>query len=385
MAKFPKATIKNVELVKVGTWNGAKGKANVTREHLADAVRAYSDPEIDRPVIKIGHFGGLALGDSAPAAGWVENPRLSADGNTLIGDLARMPRKLAEIVTDAYRRRSVEMSLGVTTPSGNKYAAALTGLALLGAQAPAVKGLSDVLDLYASEFADAETPEAADTVELSLEGDDTALVPHDRSENPEAKNVEPNPGADNEQRTKGSDVANIIEAAKKKFGLPDEATEDEVLAAIEAAELKSTEPAAPAGTEGTAPGQQNAEPAPGSAGATGAPAADAGTGTTLGEGDVVTVSAVQFSEMQSTLAELTKNAAEKRRADALSLALSAGKIAPAEKAKWENALVKNEAATIELLDGLQPRFSTIELGADTAPAASGDDDELLKLAEAQGI
>jgi len=368
-------TFKDVQLVKAGTWGGMTGRSTITAEDLADAVAAYGDPEIDRGVIKIGHDGDLNLATGHPALGWIENLKLSADKNTLIGDLVDVPAKLAAIVPRAFRRRSVEMSLGVKTPSGKTYRAALTGLALLGAKAPAVKGLDDVLSLYASEGAPGMEDDATRdaVVAFAVEGGtDTAPVPHDPAQggNADLGSTIPN------ERTAA--VA-LLDALKKKLGLPETATDAEIEAAVEAAEL-----AAPADPED--PGTP-AEPA--AAPAAPAAAADpANLGVNLGEGApaTVVVSAVQFADMQAQLADLTSARTADRKKAALDNAISTGRIAPAERVAFAASYDLNPEGTETLLSSLAPRFSVIELGDDRTPnTAASDDAELLAAAEAAGI
>lgn len=364
-----RTTIKGVQLVKTGTWGGMTGQSTITEQHLADAVAAYNDPEVDRAPMKIGHDGDLNLATGHPALGWAENLRLSADRQTLIGDLAEIPSKLASIIPAAYRRRSVEMSLGVTTPSGKRYAAVLTGLALLGAKAPAVKGLADIASLYASA-GDDTTAEAS--VAFAVDGDaDTAPVPH-------APGLAGN-GGDGSKTTdeRGADVA-LSDVLKKKLGLPDDATDEQVEAALEAAEL-----AAPAGDPAPA------EPAPAAA-----PAAEAAPAPApetpaaqLGEGQTVTVSAVVFGEMQAQLASLTEASAADRKKKALDNAILSGRISPAERVAFAATLDKDEAAGVALLSALAPRYPvSIELGADHAPNADASETaELDRLAAEAGL
>jgi len=371
-------TFKDVQLVKAGTWGGMTGRSTITPEDLADAVAAYGDPEIDRGVIKIGHDGDLNLATGHPALGWIENLKLSADKNTLIGDLVDVPAKLAAIVPRAFRRRSVEMSLGVKTPSGKTYRAALTGLALLGAKAPAVKGLDDVLSLYASEGAPGMEDDATRdaVVAFAVEGGtDTAPVPHDPAQggNADLGSIIPN------ERTAA--VA-LLDALKKKLGLPETATDAEIEAAVEAAEL-----AAPA--EKT-PEQVAAEAAAAAAAPAGtpAPAAAPEGAAALGEGapETVVVSAVQFADMQAQLADLTSARTADRKKAALDGAVKTGRIAPAERVAFAAAYDKNPEGTETLLSSLAPRFSvSLELGADTAPNAASEEAELLAAAEAHGI
>lgn len=174
---MPTVTIPGVELVRTGTWAASTGITTITEEDLDSMVAAARDPEVDDGPIKLGHTGALSkLGDSEPALGWVAN--VKRNGDRLVGDLVDVPERLAEVIRKAFRRRSAEIAWGLRTPGGRKYRAALTGLALLGVQPPAVKGLNDLLALYGTEArpAGANLAEVAERagVVLFAEGDPSA-------------------------------------------------------------------------------------------------------------------------------------------------------------------------------------------------------------------
>ena len=332
-----RTTIKNVQLVKVGTWGGMTGKSTITEQHLTGAVAAYADPEVDRAALKIGHDGDL--------------------------------------------------NLGVTTPSGKNYAASLTGLALLGAKAPAVKGLDDILEFYASEAdsaGDDTTAESAITFAVDDDAD-TPAVPHAPGAGGESGDGSTNP----EERS--ADMA-LSDALKKKLGLPETATEAEVEAALEAAEIAApADPnAAPAGAPAATDAAAAGAPAPAAdatAGA-GAPTSPA-AGAQLAEGvETVVLTKAVFAELQggneSLKLLLAERAADKKEA-ALTAAIAAGKIAPAERVAFAESWDKNPEGTADLLGKLTPRFSTIELGADHAGNAEADDAALHAAADALGL
>ena len=140
------ATLPGVPLLSVGTWAASTGVFHVTREHLQSAIAAFADPGFRRPVVKLGHVD--ARFDGEPALGRIVNPRLSDDGMTLIGDLTGMPSWLADIAASAFPSRSIEGEFGHKTQTGTKHAFALTAVALLGIQAPAVSTLADLAALY---------------------------------------------------------------------------------------------------------------------------------------------------------------------------------------------------------------------------------------------
>lgn len=141
--------IKDVEIVRTGTFNAVTGRVTFTGKDLDDMVTSYEAlKEKLRVPVKLGHNKEQKLlqEDGLPAAGWVEN--LKRVGDRLVGDLMKVPEKIAELINQgAYRTRSLE-AVKDGTFSGEKYPMVLTGLALLGADLPAVEGLDDMVDLY---------------------------------------------------------------------------------------------------------------------------------------------------------------------------------------------------------------------------------------------
>lgn len=140
--------VPNLELLKVGRWDGITGEFDFGPEHLASAVEALDAGIIRKPVVKLGHTG---MGDGAPALGYVDNLRLTNDGMTLAGDLVNVPAAVAKLLPHAYPDRSIEGYMGFTDDTGRVWPFVLSALALLGAAAPAVrtlKSLQDVAELY---------------------------------------------------------------------------------------------------------------------------------------------------------------------------------------------------------------------------------------------
>lgn len=128
--------------MRAGTWDAETGRESITRADLAAAVAAA--PQLPDPVIKIGHDDPRFSGD--PALGRVTNLRLADRGDTLIGDLVDMPEWLAAAAPTAFPQRSAEGVLNFET-NNRSYRFALTGLALLGANWPAVTDLDSLQDL----------------------------------------------------------------------------------------------------------------------------------------------------------------------------------------------------------------------------------------------
>ena len=145
-------TIPAVPIAKVGVWQAATGEWTCTAAQLRSAVAAEESGLFRTPILKIGHddprfTDGETLGDGEPAVGRLERLRLEDDGQTLVADLVGVPAWLAEILASAYPSRSIEAALDV--PTGDiVWPMVVTGLALLGVQAPAIESLGDIADLY---------------------------------------------------------------------------------------------------------------------------------------------------------------------------------------------------------------------------------------------
>ncbi len=151
----PTVDLRDVELAIEGDWDASTGRAPLSRATFESILAGAADPEVDLAPAHFGHFDPRfpALSDGEPAVGWVRPTGISQrpDGRAvLIGDITNVPTSLVHVIRNAYRRRSIEMATGLTTPSGRHYPAVMTGLGLLGVRAPAVKGLRDLAARYLS-------------------------------------------------------------------------------------------------------------------------------------------------------------------------------------------------------------------------------------------
>ena len=377
------ATVKGVELVKAGTWQGLTGPVTLTREDLADALAASQDPEVDHAALKLGHIDPRF--DGQPAAGWVERLRLSDDGQTLLGDLVDMPTKLAAIMPSAFRRRSAELRRNVVTPSGRRYRVALSGLALLGVQAPAVKGLADVLTHYASE---GETPGHEDdatqagvvSIMLGETDDTTGPVPHPEGAAGDAGNNPAPDGAD-DTREDGTMDPQMKAHLVAVLGLKPDATDAEVQAELAAqAENATTERENTDTTADTDAGklpQAGAESTTETTGTTAAPdagqTAEGQAPAALSDG-MVSVPRETWDALRADVARLTR-AEHDREADAmLSDALQSGRIGPAEMNTWRKQLdnTATRAGAAAMLSELPARYPVTMLGSAVAPETTPD-------------
>ena len=144
MANLETVDLLGVEVFATGLWNGDK----YTTKDLDEMVEASTALPVDRPVF-IGHDHKVTH-DGQPAVGWVEN--LRREGEKLIGDVMRIPAKLKDLIdVGAFRKRSAEIYWNFRDQDGNVWPRVFRGVALLGADMPAVTSLEDILSLYVAE------------------------------------------------------------------------------------------------------------------------------------------------------------------------------------------------------------------------------------------
>lgn len=366
---------RGIALCRAGEWNGLTGRAAVTPEDLQSVVDAYQDREVDRARVKLGHVSSLndqALGDGAPAFGWVENPRLSGDGKTLLGDLVDVPRRLGEVVGKAYKNVSVELRKNVRTPGGKTHPTVLSGLALLGAAAPAVKGLDDLVALYASEpIPDTPTDGCQDGAVVTISLGD-ALDPVTHADIPVPSPVACDGVQDSPDRPgrekEGEPTVAFLDQAREKFGLPADASEEQILERITALSESPADPDTTVKAEETdvTGDPEKSEPELKS--------------ETVDAPETVTVSKAQWDELTAQVSELAAERKAKHQEQVIENALSNGQITPAEKAEWVAALSAAPEATETLLSSLAPRVNVREQGSDVALSAGNQDDETERIA-----
>lgn len=133
----------DAELFSVGKWNGYE----FTLRDLEEIVDAFNKLKDNHKVpLKFGHNDTQPMTDGQPALGWVESVKLDRSSSPvkMVGHFTDVP----EIVYNAmkkklYRKVSVELDFDVEY-KGTKYGAVLSGVALLGADLPAVNVLADL-------------------------------------------------------------------------------------------------------------------------------------------------------------------------------------------------------------------------------------------------
>lgn len=142
--------IKERVIFSAGTHNGDM----YTEADIAEIARAFEECKgMLRPPLKLGHSEdqGIWEMEGLPAIGWIDN--VKKVGSDLVADFIKVPKVIYELITaGAYRTVSAEIYWNFVC-GDKKYPYALKALALLGADIPAVKSVSDILSLYKAKYA----------------------------------------------------------------------------------------------------------------------------------------------------------------------------------------------------------------------------------------
>jgi hypothetical protein len=124
-----------------GKWNGLP----FTRKDLEDIASTFSVLEPYHKVpLKFGHSDeGMQNGDGYPALGWVVDAEVNAEGKLML-TAEDVPDLVAKAIKrNLYRKISIELDREVEF-KGKNYRYVLSGVALLGADLPAVNTLADL-------------------------------------------------------------------------------------------------------------------------------------------------------------------------------------------------------------------------------------------------
>jgi len=128
-----------IDIMGVGNWKGINFTENDLRE-IANNFDALKDRV--KPWLVLGHSGrmGTERRSGMPAVGWWQKMWYDAKSRVLRGHLVDVPKKLAELIkAKAYNTVSAEYIRNfVDDVSGKTYNRVAVGVALLGAELPAV-------------------------------------------------------------------------------------------------------------------------------------------------------------------------------------------------------------------------------------------------------
>lgn len=138
----------DIEVFASGKWNGD----TYTDDDLDTMVKAFSDLQGEiKPPVKLGHNDSQMkeiLKDGQPALGWVS--RLRKAGSKLIATVTQVPDLVYQAIkAGRYKRVSSEIYWNYKK-GGSTYNKVLAGVALLGADIPAVSTLAD-LEAYLAQ------------------------------------------------------------------------------------------------------------------------------------------------------------------------------------------------------------------------------------------
>lgn len=152
-------TLEGVEIFEPGYHNGQTFTDKDIKEIFEATKQAMEEYNLQPPV-KLGHtmdqevakalFGNNieATGNELkgmPALGWMKNLKMEA--GKIVTDLINIPDKLYDMLKDKlYATRSIELWDGYTAGDGKNLGSVITGLALLGAEIPAVTTLANAFN-----------------------------------------------------------------------------------------------------------------------------------------------------------------------------------------------------------------------------------------------
>lgn len=144
-------SIAGVEIFRTGRWNGREYTGK-DLDYIVESYTALAPTTYEAPG-KLGHNEEQQLTDGQPAVGWVT--RVYRKGNSLFADFKDVPETLAKLIeAGGYRKRSCELLFNVKLDD-KVWPVVLKAVSWLGADMPAVKGMTDVMEFY-SEQARAE-------------------------------------------------------------------------------------------------------------------------------------------------------------------------------------------------------------------------------------
>lgn len=129
----------DVELFAVGKWNGIAFSLQDLEEVATNFGKLAA---VHKVPLKFGHNDKQPITDGQPALGWVT--KVWVEGTKLMGHFEKVPEIVAKAIKQQmYRRVSIELDIDVEH-KGTKYRYVLSGVALLGADLPAVNTLADL-------------------------------------------------------------------------------------------------------------------------------------------------------------------------------------------------------------------------------------------------
>ena len=174
-------SIKGREVFSTGKWNGDIYTI-ADLDLMVDAFHETKDKF--KPYIKLGHDPKQTLlqSDGLPSAGWVTN--IYRKGKKLLADISDIPDKIYQLVKNkSYPYVSSEVFWDISI-EGKQFSRMLAGVALLGADMPAVTCLDDFISLYSVD------PEKIRAYTENIERKQYQIEFNNGEEMPEVKELE---------------------------------------------------------------------------------------------------------------------------------------------------------------------------------------------------
>jgi len=146
----PTHKITGIEIFAEGKWNGDE----YSIADLDEMIKNFNQGVIKNVPLKVGHDPKQKVAGQ-PAVGIIE--RIYRSGQKLLADISNIPKTVAELIKKkAYNSVSAEIAWDVDW-NGSIFTRLLTGVALLGAEIPAVNVLSEIPSIYNAKFSKVAT------------------------------------------------------------------------------------------------------------------------------------------------------------------------------------------------------------------------------------
>jgi hypothetical protein len=349
----------DVDILEEGTYACDSGVHTFTREDLESAVKAaQEDPAVKDPRLKLGHVGEHGSVIGLPAVGRVQNMRLvETDGKMKIkGDIVGVPAWLADIMPTAYPNRSIEGNWEVTTSSGKTHEFVIRAVSNLGVDLPAVETLEDLQVVF---------EEGPDGLRKAQE----LVVAQYRADAPvtEVK-------ANQKEEARGMTPEQIALLRSKhrltEEQLPDDATEEQITAALQGLPDPEAEESEEEGTEAEEEEEETET-------------------ESETEDEEVAVAAQLDPEALKELQADAKAGREARaqqvrarQSEKVEAAINKGKIPPAQRKHYRALMSKNEEGTTTFLDGLEEGVVPVK---DEEKGSGNDGEAAAASAAASGV
>lgn len=204
--------VKGIEIFAEGEWNGDK----YSTKDLDTMVENFNKQVIRSVPLKVGHDMKQKVAGQ-PAVGLLQ--RVYRVGKKLVADIANIPKTVAELINKkAFHSVSAEIAWNADF-DGTIYDRLLTGVALLGAEIPAVNKLAEIPTIYKAEFSKIAT--------FELKGGEIEMA-EEKVEEQKAEEVKENKAEVVEEKVEDK-TEDVVKELEKK--LADEKAEREKITA----------------------------------------------------------------------------------------------------------------------------------------------------------